>query len=166
MSETPAQPTAPPSTARPAAPTSGLGTTDLLAQSLAVGPITSAALLGGVVAAKGGSAGPLYLLVVVIGILGLGAILVMFARRYTHAGVMYEYVGRTLGPTAGISTAGFYYLAYLILGGPTMLIGAGVLGSDLCASYLHVSVPFWLIALAILMVVAAINLRGVQLSAS
>ncbi|MDH6194679.1 amino acid transporter [Mycobacterium frederiksbergense] len=141
-----------------------LGTTDLLAQSLAVGPITSAALLGGVVAAKGGSAGPLYLLIVVIGILGLGSILVMFARRYTHAGVMYEYVGRTLGPTAGISTAGFYYLAYLILGGPTMLIGAGVLGQDLCQSYLHISVPFWLIALGILLVVAIINLRGVQLS--
>lgn len=141
-----------------------LGTTDLLAQSLAVGPITSAALLGGVVAVKGGSAGPLYLLIVVVGILGLGAILVMFARRYTHAGVMYEYVGRTLGPTAGISTAGFYYLAYIILGGPTMLIGAGVLGSDLCSSYLHVNVPFWLIALGILIVVAAINLRGVQLS--
>lgn len=141
-----------------------LGTTDLVAQSLAVGPITSAALLGGVVAAKGGSAGPLYLLIVVIGILGLGAILVMFARRYTHAGVMYEYVGRTLGPTAGISTAGFYYLAYIILGGPTMLIGAGVLGSDLCRNYLHIEVPFWLIALGILIVVALINLRGVQLS--
>jgi amino acid transporter len=141
-----------------------LGTTDLLAQSLAVGPITSAALLGGVVAARGGSAGPLYLLIVAIGVLGLGAILVMFARRYTHAGVMYEYVGRTLGPTAGISTAGFYYLAYIILGGPTMLIGAGVLGEDLFESYLHLHVPFWLIALGILLVVAAINLRGVQLS--
>jgi amino acid transporter len=99
-----------------------LGTTDLVAQSLAVGPITSAALLGGVVAAKGGSAGPLFLLIVVVGVLGLGAILVMFARRYIHAGVMYEYVGRTLGPTAGISTAGFYYLAYIILGGPTRAI--------------------------------------------
>ncbi len=142
----------------------GLGTTHLLAQSLAVGPITSAALLGGVVAAKGGSAGPLYLLIVVVGILGLGAILVMFARRYTHAGVMYEYVGRSLGPTAGISTAGFYYLAYIILGGPTMLIGAGVLGTDLCQSYLGVSVPFWAIALAVLVVVAVINLRGVQVS--
>ena len=141
-----------------------LGTTDLLAQSLAVGPITSAALLGGVVAAKGGSAGPLYLLIVVIGILGLGAILVMFARRYTHAGVMYEYVGRSLGPTAGISTAGFYYLAYVILGGPTMLIGAGVLGKDLFQSYLGVSVPFWVVSLAVLVIVAAINLRGVQLS--
>lgn len=166
MTETPAQ-LGRPSTVdgnAPRLPDSGLGTTDLLAQSLAVGPITSAALLGGVVAAKGGSAGPLYLLIVVVGILGLGAILVMFARRYTHAGVMYEYVGRTLGPTAGISTAGFYYLAYVILGGPTMLIGAGVLGSDLCKSYLHVSVPFWLIALGILLVVAAINLKGVQLS--
>src|SRR5262249_43753184 len=108
-----------------------LGMTDLLAQSLAVGPITSAALLGGVVAAKGGSAGPLYLLLAVIGVLGLGMVLAMFATRYAHAGVMYEYVGRSLGPTAGISTAGFYYLAYLILGGPTMLLGAGVLGQDM-----------------------------------
>jgi amino acid transporter len=77
---------------------------------------------------------------------------------------MYEYVGRSLGPTAGISTAGFYYLAYIILGGPTMLIGAGVLGSDLCKSYLDVSVPFWVISLGVLLLVAAINLRGVQLS--
>ncbi|WP_075836116.1 MULTISPECIES: APC family permease [unclassified Rhodococcus (in: high G+C Gram-positive bacteria)] len=141
-----------------------LGTTDLVAQSLAVGPITSAALLGGIIAAKGGSAGPLYLVVVLLGILGLGAILVMFARRYTHAGVMYEYVGRTLGPTAGISTAGFYYLAYIILGGPTMLVGAGVLGHDLLLSYLDVDIPFWLISLGVLLFVALVNIRGVDLS--
>lgn len=169
MTDIPVRREAPPAAANSTTPVAeplhgGLGTTDLLAQSLAVGPITSAALLGGVVAAKGGSAGPLFLLIVVIGILGLGAILVMFARRYTHAGVMYEYVGRTLGPTAGISTAGFYYLAYLILGGPTMLIGAGVLGSDLFATYLHMTVPFWLISLGILIVVALINLKGVALS--
>lgn len=141
-----------------------LGTTDLVAQSLAVGPITSAALLGGIVAAKGGSAGPLYLVIVVVGILALGAIIVMFARRYTHAGVMYEYVGRSLGPTAGIATAGFYYLAYIILGGPTMLIGAGVLGHDLFNSYLHRNVPFWLISLGVLVIVALLNIRGVDLS--
>ena len=82
-----------------------LGTLNLVAQSLAAGPITSAALLGGVVAAKGGSASVLYLLLVLIGVLGLGAVLAIFARRFTHAGVMYEYVGRVLGPTAGISTA-------------------------------------------------------------
>ncbi|WP_216897541.1 APC family permease [Nocardia alni] len=141
-----------------------LGTTDLVAQSLAVGPITSAALLGGIVAAKGGSAGPLYLLVVLAGVLGLGAIVVMFARRFTHAGVMYEYVGRTIGPGAGIATAGFYYAAYVILGGPTMLIGAGVLGRDLISAHLHYDVPFWLIALVVLAVVVVLNVRGVDLS--
>jgi amino acid transporter len=141
-----------------------LGTADLVAQSLAVGPITSAALLGGIVAAKGGSAGPLYLLVVTVGILGLGAILVTFARRYTHAGAMYEYVGRTLGPAPAIATAGFYYLAYIILGGPTMLIGAGVLGADLFKSYLGLDVPFWLAGLGMLVVVTLINLRGVEMS--
>ncbi len=141
-----------------------LGTTDLVAQSLAVGPITSAALLGGIIAAKGGSAGPLYLVIVLLGILGLGAVLVMFARRYTSAGVMYEYVGRTLGPTAGISTAGFYYLAYIILGGPTMLIGAGVLGHDVMMTYADVDVPFWLISLGVLLFVTLVNIRGVDLS--
>jgi amino acid transporter len=144
--------------------TGGLGTIDLVAQSLAAGPIMSAALLGGIVAAKGGSASVLYLLIVLIGVLGLGGILAMFARRFTHAGVMYEYVGRSLGPTAGISTAGFYYLAYFVLGGPTILIGIGVMGQRLCASYLNVSVPFWVIALVVLFGAAAINLRGVQLS--
>ncbi|GGF11555.1 APC family permease [Williamsia phyllosphaerae] len=162
------QPTTPDTTSPPTVATglaqNKLGTTDLVAQSLAVGPITSAALLGGIVAAKGGSAGPLYLVIVLIGVLGLGAILVMFARRYTHAGVMYEYVGRTLGPTAGIATSGFYYLAYIILGGPTMLIGAGVLGRDLFNRYLDLDVPFWLISLGVLLIVAALNIRGVDLS--
>ena len=141
-----------------------LGTTDLVAQSLAVGSITSAALLGGIVAAKGGSAGPLYLLVVLAGVLGLGAIVVMFARRYTHAGVVYEYVGRAIGPGAGIATAGFYYAAYMILGGPTMLIGAGVLGRDLISAHLHYNVPFWLIGLLVLAFVVVLNVRGVDLS--
>lgn len=142
----------------------GLGTVSLVAQSLAAGPVASAALLGGVVAVKGGSASVLYLLIVLIGVLGLGAVLAIFARRFTHAGVMYEYVGRVLGPTAGISTAGFYYLAYFVLGGPALVIGAGVMGRELCASYLNVSVPFWLIALVVLVGVAAINMRGVRLS--
>ena len=151
-------------TSPPPAPKGGLGTLNLLAQSLAAGPITSAALLGGVIAAKGGSASALYLVIVMIGVLGLGAIVAMFARRFTHDGVMYEYVGRSLGPTAGITTAGFYYLAYFFLGGPTILIGTGVIGQELCASYLRITVPYWLIALALLLVVAVTNLRGLRLS--
>lgn len=141
-----------------------LGTADLVAQSLAVGPITSAALLGGIVAARGGSAGPLYMLIAAVGILGLGAVIVMFARKYTHAGVMYEYVGRSIGPSSGIATAGFYYLAYIILGGPTMLLGIGVLGHDMFQSYLGCDIPFWLISVAALGLVTAINVRGVDLS--
>ena len=58
---------------------------DCVAQSLSVGPITSTPLLGG--------------------------ILVMYARKYAGTGAIYEYVTKSLSPTAGIATSGFYYLA-------------------------------------------------------
>ena len=108
-----------------------LGTIDCVAQSLSVGPITSAALLGGIVAAYGGSSGPIYLIVATLGVFCLGGVLVMFARKYIGAGAIYDYVAQTFGATTGIATAGFYYLAYIILGGPAMLIGGGVLGSQM-----------------------------------
>jgi amino acid transporter len=140
----------------------GLGTVSLVAQSLSAGPIAAAALLGGIVAAKGGSASVLYLLIVLIGVLGLGAVVAMFARRFTHAGVMYEYVGRSLGSAAGISTAGLYFLAYFVIGGPALVIGAGVMAQELCATYLNFSLPFWVFALAVLVIAATINICGVR----
>ncbi|MCX6414120.1 MAG: hypothetical protein NTU77_05905, partial [Actinobacteria bacterium] len=73
-----------------------LGTVDCVAQSLSVGPITSAALLGGILAALGGSSGPLYMVIATIGVLAFGAILVMYARKYAGAGAIYEYVTKSL----------------------------------------------------------------------
>lgn len=141
-----------------------LGTIDCVAQSLAVGPITSAALLGGIVAAYGGSSGPIYLVVATLGVFALGGVLVMFARKYIGAGAVYEYVSQTFGATTGIATAGFYYLAYMILGGPAMLIGGGVLGSQMLSEHFDVDVKWWLFSLGLLLVCVLLNIRGVEIS--
>ena len=141
-----------------------LGTVDCVAQSLSVGPITSAALLGGILAALGGSSGPLYMVIATIGVLAFGAILVMYARKYAGAGAIYEYVTKSLSPTAGIATSGFYYLAILILGGPTMLIGSGFLASLFFSEHLGLDVPWWVLSIVFLVIVTAINVVGITVS--
>ena len=141
-----------------------LGTVDCIAQSLSVGPITSAALLGGILAALGGSSGPLYMIIATIGVLAFGRILVMYAHRYAGAGAIFEDVTKALGPTSGIATSGFYYLAYIILGGPTMLIGAGFLLSTFFTEHMGVDIPWWTISLVILVAVIIINIVGVTIS--
>jgi amino acid transporter len=141
-----------------------LGTIDCVAQSLSVGPITSAALLGGIVAAYGGSSGPIFLIVATLGVFCLGGVLVMFARKYIGAGAIYDYVAQTFGATTGIATAGFYYLAYIILGGPAMLIGGGVLGSQMLSAHFDIEVKWWLFSLGLLLVCVLLNVRGVEIS--
>lgn len=70
-----------------------LTTIDCIAQSLAgVGPIFSAAALGSVVAVLSGGVGPFVILMVSVGFLGLGWTISEFAKRYSGAGTLYEYV--------------------------------------------------------------------------
>src|SRR5215831_7264095 len=82
-----------------------LTTVDCIAQSLAVGPIFSGAALGSLVAILSGGVGPFVIVLVAVGFLGLGWTISEFAKRYTGAGTLYEYVAHSLGKRAAVFTS-------------------------------------------------------------
>lgn len=131
-------------------------------QSLAIGPIFSAGLLTSLVAAVAGYSTPLAVLLGSIGVLGLGYVISVFARRYTGAGAVYEYLARGANPTFGVFAAGLYFLGALFLGGGGIYIAIGYFASAFLQSHVGFVVPPWLPAAFILTVVFLLNHYGVR----
>jgi amino acid transporter len=90
---------------------------DAIAQSLAIGPVLSAGLLATLVASAAGSAAPLALLLGAIGSICVGYVIVFYARRFTGAGAIYDYVRLAGGRLLGAFSAGIYFLGAMFLGG-------------------------------------------------
>ena len=118
-----------------------LTTIDCVAQSLAgVGPIFSAAALGSVVAVLSGGVGSFVIVLVTVGFLGLGWTISEFAKRYSGAGTLYEYVAHSLGKRPAVLTSGLHILA--IGGGVTGLaIYFGISARAFFDAHLGISLP-------------------------
>ncbi len=149
-------------------PSAGLGqptltTADCIAQSLAVGPIFCASLIGVLVAPAAGVAAPLSMLLAVLGMVAMGWVIALFARRYAGAGSLYLFIQQAAGPRIGLFAAGVYYISALFLGGPTLCIIVGMNASALLAT-LGIAIPWWLVALAVAIGVAIVNYVGIQIT--
>src|ERR1700751_3144072 len=94
-----------------------LTTVDAIAQALALGPGFSAIFLAALVAKGAGSAAPLATLIGAAGAICVGWVIVLFARRFTGAGAIYDYVRRSTNPALGLFAAGIYFIGTLFLGG-------------------------------------------------
>lgn len=141
-----------------------LTTIDCVAQSLAgVGPIFSVAALGSVVAALSGGVGSFVIVVVTVGFLGLGWTISEFAKRYSGAGTLYEYVAHSLGKRPAVLTSGLFNLS--IGGGvSSMAIYFGISARAFFDAHLGVSLPWWVWSLAFVGITYAVNILGVQIS--
>ncbi|MEO7372195.1 MAG: hypothetical protein ABIZ69_15110, partial [Ilumatobacteraceae bacterium] len=74
-----------------------LSTVDCVAQSLAVGPVFSGGVLGGLLAfVLAPGAGPFVILLTTVGVLGIGWTLSEFAKRYSGSGTVYEFIAHSL----------------------------------------------------------------------
>ena len=73
-----------------------------IGQSLAIGPMFSAGLLTGLVASVAGFSSPLSVLLGSIGALCLGYVISVYARRYSGAGAIYEYLVHGAHPSVGV----------------------------------------------------------------
>ncbi len=71
-----------------------LTTWEAIAQSLAIGPIFSTAFVAVFVVAAAGAATPLSILLAAVGMLCVGWIIALYARRYAGAGAIYDYLRR------------------------------------------------------------------------
>jgi amino acid transporter len=128
-----------------------------------VGPIFSGAALGSLVAILSGGVGPFVIVLVAVGFLGLGWTISEFAKRYTGAGTLYEYVAHSLGKRAAVFTSGLYIVAIAGL----VAAAAVYFGIDAHAffkAHVGVGMPWWEWALGFVTVIYIVNIFGVQIS--
>jgi amino acid transporter len=138
-----------------------LSTIDAIAQSLAIGPVFSAIFLAALVARAAGSAAPLATVIGAGGAICVGWVIVLFARRFSGAGAIYDYVRRSTNPTLGLFAAGVYFIGTLFLGGAGILLAIGVVASNFFAG-LGFALPWWLWSTGAALAVFAVNHLGIR----
>jgi amino acid transporter len=140
-----------------------LTTIDAIGQSMAAGPVFSTAIIGAFMYSFCPGASPATMILTTIGILGLGLVIAGFAKKYSGAGALYEYLAHSLGKRAGVMGAGAYWLAYTAFGVSIPII-AGCVTAPFCAAHLGFNPPWWACTLVITAIIAALNLIGVRIS--
>lgn len=142
-----------------------LSTVDCVAQSLAVGPVFSGGVLGGLLAfVLAPGAGPFVILLTTVGVLGIGWTLSEFAKRYAGSGTVYEFVAHSLGKRAAAFSAGVYHIAAIVLAGPGIAIIGGLWARSFFNDHMDLDAPWWLWALIISVLMYAANVLGVRIS--
>src|SRR5262245_10635209 len=141
---------------------------------LAIGPMFSTALLLGLISNPVTGAGwnsALSVLLAGLGVLAIGYVVALYARRFAGAGAVYEYLTHGAHPWVGVLTAGIFFLGTLFLGGGGIYLGVGNLAEGFWNAHISDNGPAWwvwgLIALAIVLVLNYIGVRvavGVMLT--
>lgn len=139
-----------------------LTTLDAIAQSLAIGPIFSSAFVAFLIAGVAASAAPLATLIGAIGVLALGWVVSLYARRYTGAGAVYDYL-RRVNPVLGLFSAGMYFVGTLVLDTAGYLV-IGLLVSQTLANYVGATIPWWVASLVTAAILFTINHLGIRIT--
>ena len=154
--------------AEPALGQRNLSTIHAVAQSLAVGPMFSVALILGSISRPDIGAGwnaTLAVLIATLGVLAIGYSVALFARRYAGAGAVYEYLTHGAHPWVGVLVAGFFFVGTLFLGGGGIYLGLGILGDGFWTAHISDSGPdWWLWGLIGLAIVLAFNYIGIRIA--
>lgn len=139
-----------------------LGSADAVAQSLALLALAFAVSAApGAAAGTAGAAVPAAYLIAGIGSLCLASVIVRFTRRIAHAGGLYAYTVRGLGPQAGF-VAGWLYAVGFAIGISFVLIISAQFLSAVLAANTTVSIgwfPLYCILLALILVIALADIR-------
>jgi amino acid transporter len=142
-----------------------LSTVDCVAQSLAVGPVFSGGVLGGLIAfyfAPG--AGPFVILLTTVGVLGIGWTLSEFAKRYSGSGTVYEFIAHSLGKRPAAFCAGVYHMAAIALSGPGIAIIGGLWAKSFFNDHMGLDMAWWVWAMIVALVMYVVNIVGVKIS--
>ena len=145
-----------------------LSTLHAVAQSLAIGPMFSVALIRGGISRPDIGAGwnaALAVVVATLGVLAIGYVVALYARRFAGAGAVYEYLTHGAHPWLGVITAGFFFMGVLFLGGGGIYLGLGILADQFWTTHISTSGPdWWLWALVALVIVLALNYVGIRIA--
>lgn len=139
-----------------------LGSADAIAQSLALLALTFAVSAAPAsAAATAGIAVPAAYVIAGIGSLCLASVIVRFTRRIAHAGGLYAYIVRGLGPRAGFIGGWMYAIAFAIGISFVLIISADFLSVVLIANTsIHLGwFPLYCILLALLLLIALADVR-------
>ena len=137
-----------------------------LSQSIAnIAPTLTPALNISVVAGLAGTSSWLAYLVSTIAMLFVGANINALARRHTLSGSFFIYIGRTLGPFAGVM-AGWSMIAAYLLTAVAVIVSIGIfLGNVLTGLGLaDATPPAWLMAVILSVIVAGAAYRDIKFS--
>ncbi len=135
---------------------------DCIAQSLSIGPIFSTAFVAFLIAGLAAGSAPISFIIGAIGVLALGYVVTLYARKYKGAGAIYDYLRQT-NPALGIFSAGIYFIGTLTLATAGFLV-IGLLISQTLSQYLGFNSPWWLWAAVALVALFAVNHFGIRVA--
>jgi amino acid transporter len=146
-----------------------LSTIHAVAQSLAIGPMFSTAIVLGLVSSPATGAAfntPLAVLLAGVGVLAIGYVLALYARRYAGAGAVYEYLTHGTHPAVGVFTAGVFFVGTLFLGGGGIYLGVGILANGFWTEHISSSnaPAWWVFGFIALAIVLVLNYLGVRIA--
>ena len=139
-----------------------LGSADAVAQSLALLALTFAVTAApSTAAATAGAAVPVAYVIAGLGSLCLGSVIARFGRRIAHAGGLYAYASRGLGPQLGFLVGWIYAVAFALGISFVLAISAEFLSTVLAASTSwHPGwFPLFCIELALILAIALADVR-------
>jgi amino acid transporter len=139
-----------------------LGSADAIAQSLALLALTFAVSAAPAsAAATAGIAVPAAYVIAGIGSLCLASVIVRFTRRIAHAGGLYAYTVRGLGPRAGFIGGWMYAIAFALGISFVLIISAEFLSTVLTANTsIHLGwFPWYVIELALILLISLADVR-------
>lgn len=139
-----------------------LGSADAVAQSLAL--LALAFAVSAAPAAAAGSAGaavPVAYVIAGVGSLCLASVIVRFTRRIAHAGGLYTYTVRGLGPQVGFIAGWLYAIAFAVGISFVLIISADFLATVLTVNTsVHLGwFPWYCILLALILLLALVDIR-------
>jgi amino acid transporter len=130
-----------------------------------IAPTGTPALTVAVIAGMAGTGSWLAFLIATIGMLFVAGNIATLARRHPLAGSYFVYIGRTLGPLAGMTAGWNMVAAYLAAAIATVVGGQIFLGYVLDAIGLGaVKPPAWLFDLSFVALVWALAYRDIRIS--
>lgn len=139
-----------------------LGSPDAVAQSLALLALAFAVSAApAAAAATAGAAVPVAYVIAGVGSLCLASVIVRFTRRIAHAGGLYTYTVRGLGPQIGFLAGWLYAIAFAVGISFVLIISADFLSAVLAANTsVHLGwFPLYCIMLALILLIALADIR-------
>jgi amino acid transporter len=129
----------------------------------AISPITAIALFPQVMAALVGPDVPFLILLGAVGVFCVAYTIAQFARWVPHAGSFYAFNSQGLGAVAGF-TSGWVLLVTYALALPANMLAFGPIASDTIARHVGWNVPWWVLALAAIVLVTGLVIAGIGIS--